>query len=144
MSEGPEDNIVMTSALQEEMVKTLTRRWASLFMKFDKEEVGRIFYQRGRNLNENYDRQKKFQIFFPTARFFTKRFLRVWRMGFFSEKWRFFLRMILMGFYYRSLLFLKVLLNYCSKGTHRNKSGLKISLSSVESLTNDLWPLFDL
>ena len=65
-------------------------------------------------------------------------------MGFFSEKWRFFLRMILMGFYYRSLLFLKVLLNYCSKGTHRNKSGLKISLSSVESLTNDLWPLFDL
>ena len=143
MSEGPEDNIVMTSALQEEMVKTLTRRWASLFMKFDKEEVGRIFYQRGRNLNENYDRQKKIPNFLPYGQISDQKIPQSLKNEIFSEEWRFFLRMILMGFYYRSL-FLKVLLNYCLKGTHRNKSGLKISLSSVKLLTSDLWPLFDL
>ena len=44
MSEGAEDNIVMTSTIQEDMVKTLTRRWALLFMKFEKKsEDWRIF-----------------------------------------------------------------------------------------------------
>ena len=44
MSEGAEDNIVMTSTIQEDAVKTLTRRWALLFMKFEKKsEDWRIF-----------------------------------------------------------------------------------------------------
>ena len=74
MSEGAEDKIVMTSALQEDMVKTLTRRWASLFMKLEGEEVRsqKNLLSMSRHLNENYDRQKFwkfFGIFVPMARF---------------------------------------------------------------------------
>jgi len=65
VSEGAEDKIVMTSALQEDMVKTLTRRWASLFMKLEGEEVRRLknLSSIKRHFNENYDRQKFWEIF---------------------------------------------------------------------------------